>query len=286
LNVTVPHDTAPLRLVVKRDGTALATIVGIEGSFSRAVGAQLAIAADGTLAGSLADGCLEAALIKEATAAQADGKPRLLRYGRGSPFIDIRLPCGGGLDILVDPAPDRATVSEVLAKMEQRASTSLSLPLPEGAANGLISTRHYLPPARLIILGEGPEVEALAGLSGAMGLPIETRSTRDPGMALGQAPEGLTVDPWTAIILLFHDHEWERAILPWALSTSAFFVGAQGGAPARAERDAYLSRLSLGGAALAKLKSPIGLIPHARDPQVLALSVLAEVVGAYEGMRH
>jgi xanthine dehydrogenase accessory factor len=92
------------------------------------------------------------------------------------------------------------------------------------------------------------------------------------------------VDPWTAIILLFHDHEWERAILPWALGTDAFFVGAQGGAPARVERDAYLAGLGLDSAMLAKLKSPIGLIPHARDPQVLALSVLAEVVRDYEAL--
>jgi xanthine dehydrogenase accessory factor len=176
-------------------------------------------------------------------------------------------------------------VADVLEAIDRRAAASLTLPLPKSAAAGLIATRHYRPPARLIIMGEGPEVAALAALSSAMELPVETRSTHNPGMALGHAPEGLAVDPWTAIILLFHDHEWERAILPWALGTDAFFVGAQGGAPARADRDAYLAALELGEDAFAKLKSPIGLIPHARDPQVLALSVLAEVVGAYEGMR-
>src|SRR5690606_8589836 len=40
-------------------GVGLCTIVNIEGSFSRRLGAQLAVHADGTITGSLADGCLE-----------------------------------------------------------------------------------------------------------------------------------------------------------------------------------------------------------------------------------
>ena len=38
-------------------------------------------------------------------------------------------------------------------------------------------------------------------------------------LSLGRAPQGIAVDAWTAIVLLFHDHEWEQAILQWALST-------------------------------------------------------------------
>jgi xanthine dehydrogenase accessory factor len=277
-------DAAPLRLVMDQPGTALCTLVGIEGSFSRAVGAQLSIAPGGAIIGSLADGCLEAALVREAEAAGIDGQPRLLRYGRGSPFIDIRLPCGGGLDILLDPVPDALAISKTLAALEARQPASLALPLPANGNAGLIQQRHFIPPLNLLLFGEGPELAALATLAGAMGFAVDSRIKGDTGMALGQPPAGFCADAWTAIILLFHDHEWERAILPWALETDAFFVGAQGGAPARAERDAYLAALELGEDAFAKLKSPIGLIPHARDPHVLALSVLAEVVGAYQAL--
>jgi len=97
-------------------------------------------------------------------------------------------------------------------------------------------------------------------------------------------PEDLAADPWTAVLLLFHDHEWEHALLEWALSTPAFYIGAQGGAPARIERLTRLRAGGLGDEQLERINSPVGLIPRARDPQVLALSVLAEVVGAHEAL--
>jgi xanthine dehydrogenase accessory factor len=84
------------------------------------------------------------------------------------------------------------------------------------------------------------------------------------------------------VLLLFHDHEWEVPLLDWALGTPAFYIGAQGGAPAREERLERLRAAGHGGADLARIRSPVGLIPAARDPNVLALSVLADVVGAYE----
>jgi xanthine dehydrogenase accessory factor len=101
-------------------------------------------------------------------------------------------------------------------------------------------------------------------------------------LSLGQPPQGVAIDPWTAIVLLFHDHEWEAALLRWALATPALLIGAQGGAQARADRDAMLERIGCTTEDKARIHSPIGLIPRTRDPQVLALSVLAECVASYE----
>lgn len=75
--------------------TALATLVAIDGSFPRALGAQMAIAEDGSAAGYISGGCLEGALISEAQDAMAEHKNRLVRYGKGSKYFDIVLPCGG-----------------------------------------------------------------------------------------------------------------------------------------------------------------------------------------------
>ena len=82
--------------------------------------------------------------------------------------------------------------------------------------------------------------------------------------------------------MLFHDHEWERAILRWAIASDAFYVGAQGGERARALRVETLLGDGLSPDLVARVRSPIGLIPRARDPGVLALSVIAEVVAEYE----
>lgn len=262
---------------------ALCTIVGIDGSFSRRCGAQLAIGQDGGIVGSLADSCLEAELANQASIAWSEGKARLLRYGRGSPYIDIRLPCGGGLDVLIDPFPDQRSLQEAVDRIDARAVTGIKLALPEHASPGLLTTRCYLPPLRIAILGAGPECWALKKLAAAFGIDAIVLGP-ETGLALGREPTSLRVDRWTALVMLFHDHDWEDALLKWALQTPAFFIGAQGGAGVREARRRRLVEAGYGLGEIARINGPIGVIPHARDPGVLALSVLAQVVDAYQAL--
>lgn len=257
-------------------GGALCTVTQIDGSWSRRLGAQLAVLPDGSTRGSLADGCLERALAAEA---QAGGEPRVLRYGADSPFLDIRLPCGSGIEVMVDPAPDRGALAAAVAALEAREPAKLAV---GGTPRGPF-VRHYLPALRLVIVGSGPEATALAALARAQGIGVTVAGPAgevaiDCPLALGRAPD-LDIDPWTAIAVLFHDHEWERAIVPWALATPAFYVGAQGGKGARETRLAMLAEADVDPAGL---RSPIGLFAHARTPSVLALSILAEIVEEYE----
>ncbi len=81
---------------------ALVTLVGIEGAAPRPLGAQMAIAEDGRYVGYLSGGCLEQAIVLEAQDVIRSGSNRLVRYGKGSPYFDIRLPCGSGLDMYFD----------------------------------------------------------------------------------------------------------------------------------------------------------------------------------------
>jgi xanthine dehydrogenase accessory factor len=262
---------------------ALCTIVGIDGSFSRRVGTQLAVGADGSRVGDMADRCLDEELASQALAAMAEGTPRVLRYGQGSPFVDFRLPCGSGLDIWIDPAPDRSELQRCVAELQARHEAALPLKFSEDLAPYLLRERRYVPRLRIVLLGAGAESASLARLAGAQSVEVEWREAGQ-GLALGRPPSDLAADAWTAVLLLFHDHEWEAPLLDWALGTPAFYIGAQGGAPAREER---LTRLRAAGHPeidLARIRSPVGLIPAARDPAVLALSVLADVVGAYEAL--
>src|SRR3546814_9326273 len=64
-------DNAAVRALAAANG-ALCTIVAVEGSYSRRIGAQLAELEDGSIVGSLADGCLEAQLAHEARNAAAE----------------------------------------------------------------------------------------------------------------------------------------------------------------------------------------------------------------------
>jgi xanthine dehydrogenase accessory factor len=275
-------DHAALLRAAKGDA-ALCTIVGIDGSFSRRVGTQLAVAADGSRVGDMADRCLDEELASQALAATAEGGARMLRYGQGSPFVDFRLPCGSGLDIWVDPAPDRADLQRCVAELEARQEAVLELKLSEDLAPYLLRQRRYMPRLRVVLLGVGAECAALVRLAAAQGVETEWREAGE-GLSLGRPPADLAADVWTAVLLLFHDHEWEVPLLDWALATPAFYIGAQGGAPARDERLERLRGTGHGEMDLARIRSPVGLIPAARDPNVLALSVLADVVGAYEAL--
>lgn len=271
------EDQAALRFAAADSAAALCTIVAIDGSFSRRLGAQLAVGADGRTAGSLADGCLEEELAAQAAALRGAG-PRVLRFGKGSPFIDFRMPCGSGIDVLVDPAPDQAALARAVESLDRRQPAELALPV---AGPGMLSRRVYIPSLRLVVCGAGPEVRWLQTLAASFGADCIITGP-DQRLTLGRAPEGIAVDAWSAVVLLFHDHEWEVALLDWALKSDAFSIGAIGGLAARENRLAELERRGWPAEAIARVKCPVGLIRRARDVRVLALSILAEVVEAYE----
>lgn len=271
-------DSAALRAALVA-GTALCTLVGVDGGFSRRVGAQLAIPATGEVIGSLADGCLEAELAGQAAEARAAQAPRTLRYGAGSPFIDFRLPCGAGVDVVVDPCPDRAELGRVATALDRREPAVLAIP---GADRLPALAIEYLPAVRVVAMGAGPEVAALEDLCRALSLEFEA-FVPTGGLSSAKPPE-IAVDPWTAVVFLFHDHDWERVLLPWALETPAYLVGAIGGAKTRAQREEMLAGAGLSRADIARVRAPLGLIPATRDPATLALAVLAEIVRDYQAM--
>lgn len=256
-------------------GVGLCTIVGIDGSFSRRLGAQLAVLPDRSTMGDLADGCLEKQLATDMASCTG---PHVVRYGRGSSKIDFRLPCGGGLDIMLDPAPDRTACRAALEALRGRRPSRLAL-----GGGRQMRHRAYVPALKLVVLGEGPELEAVAALGSAMTIEVEVIS-RDK-LALGRAASNVRYDPWTACLLLFHDHEWELALLEQALASDAFYIGAQGGERARSDRTLALAARGVPEEQIARLTSPIGLLPACKSPRSLALSALSEIVGRYEQMR-
>ncbi len=192
--------------------------------------------------------------------------------------MDFRLPCGGGLDILLDPAPDHAACTSSLELLDERRTVSLPLPVNDG-----FDTRPYIPRLRIRAFGEGPELAALARLADAAGIAVDVvdRSALSLGRPSGRNP----ADRWTAEVLLFHDHEWEIALLEEALHGDAFYIGAQGGMQARRARIDELGRRGLGHAMLSRIRSPIGHPAGSRTPQMLALSVLTEIAHEYEQLR-
>ncbi len=288
--------------------TALVTLVGVEGGAPRQAGAQMAVAEDGRYVGYLSGGCLEQAVALEAQAVIAAGQNRLVRYGKGSPYFDIKLPCGSGLDLYFDQALGAATVDAMIALRAARRPFALRTSLPTGESaveeiapeapieqsrcEGDKFRRVYVPNLRLLLLGNGPTLAGMASLAAATGIELAIRSpdeaTRKELSGAGfriflddaeLAPAIDRLDFASAAILFFHDHEQEPASF-WArlLGTKCFYIGALGNHAVHRERVAALAAQGFGEEDLARIRAPVGSIGGAKSKATLAIGALAEMM--------
>ena len=275
---------------------ALATIVEADGG-PRPVGSQMVITRDQEW-GFLSGGCIEADVALHGREVLADGIPQRLVYGRGSPFIDMRLPCGGRLELLIERiGHDDIAIRRLKALTEARTparwqsdGTTRHCELVMGAASATLPvTRVYVPYHRLAVVGSDPFALAIADLGGQMGWdsllltpfgpaaapPVAARCDR---RTLAEALGALAPDPWTAIAVATHDLELDEEALILALRSAAGYVGVLGSRRRLPERCARLRDAGLTEAEIARLKAPIGLPIRARSPWEVAISVTAEIV--------
>jgi xanthine dehydrogenase accessory factor len=280
--------------------TALVTLFNTDGSTPRPLGSQMAIANTGEAVGNITGGCAEAAIIAEAQARMADGQNRSLRYGAGSPYIDIRLPCGSGIDVYFDVQLPAADVARLLAAEDARQPAWLAIdPQHHRVETGVeareptagVYVRQYLPVTRLVLAGKGPVVPILARLASAADFEVIALSPEPETLEATQGyvtrSEPLTTpdsfrfnefDPWTAFVSLFHEHEWEPTILRSALRSSCFYVGALGSKRTHQERVTTLRSVGLTATEIGRIRAPVGLKLGGKNPPEIAIAILAEIV--------
>ncbi|ESQ77468.1 XdhC family protein [Asticcacaulis sp. AC402] len=267
----------------RREGKrcALLTLVVAHGGSPRPVGSQVAVCEDGRHVGLISGGCIEKALVLDAIAAIEREENHVERYGDGSRFVDLRLPCGSGIDIAFDVGLGVATVEAVVAARAARREAVLE-------TGGFL--RVYPPAPRLIAVGQGPIMTSTLQFAAALEMePVAYSPDPDTlevlrglgftALAL-EAFGATTFDRHTAVLTLFHDHDHEADILARAVTSEAFYIGALGSRRAQAAR---LERLALMGLddAGARINGPVGLDIGARTPPEIALSALAEIVQCY-----
>ena len=286
-------------------GVALCIVTGTEGGSVRAPGAMMAVSESGEMGGYMSNGCVDADLALQAQKAIVDGDIRHIRYGANSPFKDIRLPCGGGIEIMIVPRPNMRSVQAAIDALERRSPSTLHI-----SRNGDMSLSGDLQPARwaghafqaplrptlrLRIAGQGMEVLALADMARAAHCDI-TLESADPlcldyarqnhlpyqKLKTAEAIEmGIKDDPFTAFVILFHDHDWDGPLLKQALAGPAFYIGAMGSRAAHVKRCERLTDMGVSAREIAKIHAPIGLIPASRDASVLAVSIMAEIIDVW-----
>ena len=218
--------------------TALVTLVAIDGTTPRPLGAQMAVAEDQRYSGYLSGGCIEPAIALEACQAITSGQNRLVRYGKGSAYLDVQLPCGSGLDLYFDQGLTAELVAGIAQRRSERQPFTLVTDIvrgqcdvldkihdPASTLDGDVFYRTHLPSLRVLLVGGGPALFAIAVLFHAVGVPMDVftpdEQARADLFARGIDVRGLTDarevaghgDRWTAAIVAFHEHVWEAQVL-------------------------------------------------------------------------
>ena len=301
-------------------GAVLATVVETWGSAPRRVGAQLAIAGDGRIAGSVSGGCVEGAVVVEALEALEDGAHRVLEFGvtDGDAFA-VGLACGGTIRILVEPvgsAMPADLLAELVADRAARRPVAYELRLGDGTrrllhdaypermrldrsgfeADGETFVAVHNPPLRLVVVGAVHIAQALVPMARIAGYdpvvidPRESFATpaRFPGVALRHdwpdaAVAELGLDARTALVLLTHDPKLDDPALIAGLGARCFYIGALGSTRTHAKRVERLRAAGFGPEAIARIHGPVGLDIGAAGPAEIAVAILAEMTAVLRG---
>lgn len=307
---------------------ALVTVARTWGSSPRPPGAWLALRDDGVVEGSVSGGCIEDDLMRRMQAHRlavnhppgtdpdaADGPPQctpyVLTYGVTREEAGrFGLPCGGTLQLVVEPQPDVAVLRELAQRIAARqlaarrvdvASGHTTLaPARRGDALQWDGTRLVTlhgPRLRLILIGAGQVSRYLAQMAQALDYAVtvsepraEYRSGWDvTGTQLSaEMPDDLVLalapDPHTAIVALTHDPKLDDMALLEALKSPAFYVAAIGSKVNTAARRQRLSLFDLSDDEVARLRGPAGLPIGSRTPAEIAVSILAEMTAVKNGV--
>ncbi len=284
----------------------LVTVVATWGSSPRPPGSMMAIGPRGEWVGSISGGCIEADLLTRLTG--ADGaQPLLLDYGvEREEARRFGLPCGGRLQLVVEPQPPLRSLLGTLEALNARQCVTRRVDLASGDAeviapgeglhfDGRVLAKRFGPAWRLLLIGAGQLADLIGRMAPALDFhpllcdPRVEAPESGPSDAVEFVPGmpddavAALADPRTAVVALSHDPRLDDLALLEALQSDAFYVGAIGSRATARARQGRLRTMELPDHALARLHSPVGLPIGSRTPAEIAVSILAELVAVRSG---
>jgi xanthine dehydrogenase accessory factor len=246
---------------LQREGRsgAVATIVNSRGSIPSFQSAKMLIRDDGSIAGTIGGGCVEAEVRQAAREVIAQEKPRTLTFDLNQdPKYDTGLVCGGTLEIFIEPV----------------------LPIPP-----------------LYIFGAGHVAIALfkaASNAGFDCIVIDDReayanSARFPGAQqiiakdFDDALKDIAPTESSYIVIATRGHRDDMRVLRWAVQTPARYIGMVGSKRKAITVFRELTRDGLKPDLLNpdlfdRVHSPVGLDIGAVTPEEIAVSIVGEMI--------
>lgn len=303
---------AALRWAAAGRRLTLVSVARSWGSAPRPPGAWMALRDDGQVVGSVSGGCVESDLIDQLSSGQlAATEPFILRYGVATDDARRRgLPCGGRIELVVEPAPDVAVLarlSEQLAagsRVQRRvvvgqpgATLAVAAAGDQHSWDGQTLATIHGPAWRLLIVGAGQISSYLAQIATALEYRVVVCDPRQEyagawnvaaATLLSEMPDDavreLRLDAHSAVVALAHDPKLDDLALIEALKSPAFYVGALGSQTTSAQRRArLLEYFDLTSDQVARLHGPVGLPIGSRTPPEIAVSIIAEMTAIKHG---
>ncbi|MCW2787664.1 MAG: hypothetical protein JWP74_4181 [Marmoricola sp.] len=282
---------------------AVATLVAVDGSAPRTVGAAMALSDSGEVVGSVSGGCVEAELHAACAEVLAGGAARVLTFGIGDEVFEPGLMCGGTITVLVSSL---ALLDDAAIHQLRRAAAGQSARLSLDATGAASATGCLDAPlvtlsievgTELLIIGAVEFAVALCRLGSAVGYRVTVCDPRPVFATKERFPDAYAVvcdwpERWLdargwsstdAVCVLSHDPKVDLPALSRALASPAGFVGAMGSRRTHDQRIAALRAHGVPEPELARLRSPIGLDIGASSPDQTAIAILAEVIAVANG---
>jgi len=277
----------------------VATVVETRGSVYRRAGARLLICDGCPVHGLVSGGCLEADL-----AERAHQGPQLITYNNAEELWGSGIGCNGTVSLWLEPLTARLLTfwKEALAQRRPARSALVyrcqdgsfaagqrwfdeEIPVAwqlghyHGPGWSVYVEQLQLPP-RLLVCGAGPDAVPLVAGAVRLGWDVQLVDHRpaflDPerfaGAQLSSQPQ---IEPGSAVVIMSHNLDRDRAYLDLALASAAAYIGMLG----PWER----SRGLLKGRRDERLHGPVGLDLGAQTPEEIAISILAEVMAVQSG---
>jgi len=277
---------------------ALATIVKVKGSSYRKPGAKMLITDTGSIAGAVSGGCLERDLIKRAIIAMNQNQPSILTYDTrsdsedddgDSPIRTVSLGCEGIIEIFLNPQAD----SHLLAlgrSLRGPEPSEFRISLPDGTEYSDL----LFPPMHVTLFGAGHDAVPMWRLAAELGwestvvdcrssFPVPRNLFQGVKQYLVCSPDEAVnlagIDSRSVVIVMTHNFDHDRILLPHLINRSPFYIGLLGPRK-RAERLMHGMGIT---AAPDRLHFPLGLDIGGYTPQTIALSALSQITAVLNG---
>ena len=290
----------------------LGTVVHTWGSSPRPPGSLMVIRDDGRVTGSLSGGCIEDDLILRVRAGELGrGIPRSTLYGATAEEARrFGLPCGGSVQIVLEPLGRRSMLDELLHAVERRQVVCRSVTMATGAVrlevadagdavhfDGQTLRTVHGPRLRLLIIGAGQLSHYLAAMATMLDYRVIVCDPRveyhegwrgDTSVELSrEMPDDLVLamhlDGNCAVVAVTHDPKLDDLALMEALKTPAFYVAALGSRRNNDARRERLRQFDVTEEQAAALHGPAGLNLGGKTPPEIALAILAEMTALRRG---